>query len=122
MDFNPHKPIYLQIADTLCNKVISGEWRPNDRVPSVRELGVTLGVNPNTIMRVYEHLQNLNIIFNKRGIGYFVTAHAQNEILKEQKEHFLKVEAPAFLERMKLLGVSKEEVFKDCGLDPQSPK
>lgn len=112
MDFNPHKPIYLQIADTLCNKIISGEWRPNDRVPSVRELGVSLGVNPNTIMRVYDHLQNLNIIFNRRGIGYFVTAHAQNEILKEQKEHFLKVEAPAFIERMKLLGVSVEEIFE----------
>ena len=69
MDFNQNKPIYLQIADSICEKILSGEYLPQERILSVRELGISLGVNPNTIARVYEHLQGMEIIYNKRGIG-----------------------------------------------------
>ncbi len=109
MEFNPHKPIYLQIADSLCEKVLNGEWQPEDRVPSVRELGVSLGVNPNTIVRVFDYMQNLNIIYNKRGIGYFVNSGAKKEILKGQREQFLKEELPEMIKKMKLLGISMED-------------
>ncbi len=73
MEFNDHKPIYLQIADTVCDKIVSGEWNAEDRVPSVRELGMTLGVNPNTIMRSYEYLQTINVIYNKMWEEYELT-------------------------------------------------
>lgn len=110
MEFNPHKPIYLQIADSLCENILSGEWRPEDRVPSVRELGVNLGVNPNTVVRVFEYMQNLNIIYNKRGIGYFVCEGAKKEILKEQRGTFMKEELPMMIKKMKLLEISMDEI------------
>lgn len=112
MEFNPHKPIYLQIADSLSEKVLGGEWQPEDRIPSVRELGVSLGVNPNTIVRVFEYMQNLNIIYNKRGIGYFVSPDSKKEILKEQRLQFIQEELPGVIKKMNLLGISLEEFEK----------
>lgn len=105
MDFNQNKPIYLQIADSICEKILSGEYLPDERILSVRELGVSLGVNPNTIARVYEHLQGMEIIYNRRGIGYFVSPSAQERILEQQKEEFLRNELPIVARKMKLLGI-----------------
>ena len=105
MDFNQNKPIYLQIADSICEKILSGEYLPDERILSVRELGVSLGVNPNTIARVYEHLQGMEIIYNKRGIGYFVSPSAPERILERQREEFLRNELPLVARKMKLLGV-----------------
>ena len=105
MDFNQNKPIYLQIADSICEKILSGEYLPDERILSVRELGVSLGVNPNTIARVSEHLQGMEIIYNKRGIGYFVSPSAPERILGRQREEFLRDELPLVARKMKLLGV-----------------
>lgn len=85
MEFNEHKPIYLQIADNLCDKILSGEWQPEERIPSVRELGIVLGVNPNTIMRTYEHLQSADVIFNKRGVGYYIKRCKRDNYCRPEK-------------------------------------
>ncbi len=108
MDFNQNKPIYLQIADSICEKILSGEYLPDERILSVRELGISLGVNPNTIARVYEYLQGMEIIYNKRGIGYFVAPDAPEKVLQSHREEFLRNELPAVVKKMKLLGVSME--------------
>ena len=110
MDFNQNKPIYLQIADSICEKILSGEYLPDERILSVRELGISLGVNPNTIARVYEHLQGMEIIYNKRGIGYFVAPDAPEKVLKSHREEFLRNELPAVVKKMKLLGIPLEEL------------
>lgn len=112
MDFNQNKPIYLQIADSICEKILSGEYLPDERILSVRELGVSLGVNPNTIARVYEHLQGMEIIYNKRGIGYFVASDAPARILQMQRAEFLENELPLVARKMKLLGVPVSELEK----------
>ena len=105
MDFNQHKPIYLQISDSICEKILQGSYLPDERILSVRELGVSLGVNPNTVARVYEHLQGMEIIYNKRGIGSFVSPDAPEKILQQQREAFIKNELPAIKKRMQLLGI-----------------
>lgn len=108
MDFNQNKPIYLQIADSICEKILQGTYLPDERILSVRELGISLGVNPNTIARVYDHLQGMEVIYNKRGIGYFVSPSAPARILEMQREAFLREELPAVARKMKLLGVPLE--------------
>lgn len=110
MDFNQNKPIYLQIADSICEKILSGEYLPDERILSVRELGISLGVNPNTIARVYEHLQGMEIIYNKRGIGYFVAPDAPEKVLQSHREEFLRNELPVVVKKMKLLGIPLEEL------------
>lgn len=113
MEFNEHKPIYLQISDTICDKILSGEWGAEERVPSVREMGGMLGVNPNTILRTYDHLTNEEIIYNKRGVGFFVNESAKEKILRIQREGFLRDELPLIIKKMSLLGINPKDVF-DC--------
>ncbi len=105
MDFHSEKPIYLQIADRFSEAILSGSLKADERIPSVREYGAEIGVNPNTVMRVYEKLTASEILYNKRGIGYFVAPDAREKILQAQQEEFLKVEVPAIRRKMELLGL-----------------
>ena len=110
MEFNAHKPIYLQICDQLYGQILSGELKADDRLLSVRELGIQLGVNPNTIMRSYETMQAAGIIYNKRGIGYFVAENAKELVLNEMRNQFLNDELPQVIKKMKLLGIGIDEI------------
>lgn len=105
MNFTADKPIYLQIADRLCDRILSGELKGDDRVPSVREYGAEIGVNPNTMMRSYDKLLSEEILYNKRGIGYFVAPDAREKVLSVQREAFLREELPVIRRRMQLLGL-----------------
>lgn len=112
MEFNDNKPIYLQIADNICERVLQEEFTPGDRIPSVREWGATIGVNPNTVARSYETLTDRGVIFNQRGIGYFVSADARSKILDMERRHFMEEELPAVLQRAKLLGIDLKSILK----------
>lgn len=105
MDFDSNKPIYLQISDSLCERILCGEFPEDERIPSVREYGSSIGVNPNTVMRTYEYLTQDKIIYNKRGIGYFVCPGAKTVILEKQRKVFLEEELPEIVRRMKLLEI-----------------
>lgn len=112
MEFNENKPIYLQICDAISERILSGEIKPEDRIPSVREYGASIGVNPNTVMRSYEKLTSDGIIYNKRGIGYFVASEAREVILEENRRRFMEEELPALIRRMHLLGIDPSEIVK----------
>ena len=109
MEFNSNKAIYLQICDMICEKILSGDLKANDRIPSVREYGASIGVNPNTVMRTYEKLTNEGIIYNKRGIGYFISEGAKDIVLSNDRKEFLEVEVPVFLKKAELLGLDPKE-------------
>ncbi|MBQ1913400.1 MAG: GntR family transcriptional regulator [Bacteroidales bacterium] len=108
MNFSAEKPIFLQIADAICDRILSGELKGEDRIPSVREYGADIGVNPNTMMRSYEKLTADGVIYNKRGIGYFVSPDAREQILILQRREFLEKDVPAIKQRLALLGLTKE--------------
>ena len=110
MEFDSNKPIYLQIADAICDRVLSGELPEGERIPSVREHGSDIGVNPNTVARSYERLETLGVIRQQRGIGFFIAEDARELILKDARERFLSEELPAFAERARLLGISAKEI------------
>ena len=112
MEFQNGKSIFLQIADTITDKVVSGEFPAGQKIPSVRELASEMGVNPNTIMRTYSELQAMNIIENQRGIGYFVNPDAQRIILQGKKEEFFSKVLPGFLKQAALLGISADDLKK----------
>ena len=105
MEFDSNKSIYLQICDAICEQILSGTLKPDERIPSVREYGSEIGVNPNTIMRSYEKLTADGIIYNRRGIGYFISPDALQTVLEAQRKEFMEEELPQILRRMKLLGI-----------------
>ncbi len=110
MQFKDSQSIYLQIADYVCEKILLGEWKAEERIPSVRELAVQLEVNPNTVMRTFDFLQQQEIIYNQRGIGYFVTANARERALDYRKVAFLQKDLPGVFRNMYLLGMNTEEL------------
>lgn len=109
MDFNSNKAIYLQIVDHICERIILGNILVHEKIPSVRELAVELSVNPNTVMRTYDFLQQHHIIYNKRGVGYFVAEDALSEIKKYKKQNFIKEDLPQVFKNIFLLEISLDE-------------
>lgn len=113
MDFKKQKPIYLQMAESLMEQVLQGVLTPDERMPSVRDVATSMGVNPNTVMRTFDYLQGEDIIYNRRGVGYFVGTDARERILAHQRQEFLEEELPAIRQKMKMLGISIEELSLD---------
>ncbi len=111
-NFSFDKPIWRQIVDLMSEHILSGRWPEGERIPAVREFGMTLQVNPNTVMRAYEHFQSRGVIESRRGIGYFVAPGAAERIRHEQRETFMMVELPDLRNRMAMLGISPEEVME----------
>ena len=110
MTFSNDKAIYVQMADRLCDEILAGKYQDDDRIPSVREYSVLLEVNTNTAVKAYDELARANIIYNKRGLGYFVTPGAKKQILKERKNVFMKERLPELFRQMQLLGITLEDV------------
>ena len=110
MIFTNDKPIYIQMADRLCDEILSGVYKDDDRIPSVREYAVLLEVNTNTAVKAYEQLAREEIIYNKRGLGYFVTKGAKKQILKARKTEFMKERLPELFRQMRLLEISMEDI------------
>lgn len=88
MKFKESKSIYLQIADRINDEILQGQYAEEGRIPSVREYAATVEVNANTVVRTYDYLQGQEIIYNKRGIGYFVSAGAKDRIITLRKDIF----------------------------------
>ena len=112
MEFKDKKAIYIQIADYICENILNGHWKEEERIPSVREFAVSIEVNPNTVMRTYSYLQDAGIIYNKRGIGYFISKDAYTETVKLKKESFINNDLPYFYKYLKLLDLSLEDIEK----------
>jgi DNA-binding transcriptional regulator YhcF (GntR family) len=110
MEFRNDKAIYLQIADYVYNKVLSKEWKPGDRIPSVREIGALLEVNPNTALRTYTELQDSEIIVNKRGIGFYLTENCFTKVFNIRKKEFTNHVLPDVFTRMLSLNITMEEL------------
>ena len=112
MTFHSDKPIYLQMADRLCDEILAGTYKDDDRIPSVREYAVMLEVNTNTAVKTYDELARANIIYNKRGLGHVVTPCSAEQIRSKRRRQFKEQQLPELFRQMKLLDVSMEEVVK----------
>ena len=110
MEFSDNEAIYLQIAGYVGEQVLRRQWPPEEKIPSVRDLAASLQVNPNTVMRTYEFLQNQGVVYNKRGIGFFVAPEAVRKVQELRRERFLQHELPAFFNTMLLLGIGLPEL------------
>jgi DNA-binding transcriptional regulator YhcF (GntR family) len=110
MEFRQNQAIYLQIADHISERILSGTWTEGERIPSIREMSEEIEVNPNTVMRSYGYLQDLGIIYNQRGIGYFVAEDAYRKTLELKKKSFIRRELPRIFRTMDLLHLTCEDL------------
>ena len=110
MNFKETRPIYLQIAERICDEILSGEFKEEERITSIRDYSALVEVNPNTVMRTYDYLQQQEIIFNKRGIGYFVSQGAVKMIKRIRKETFLNEDLNNVFQQIYSLDISMEKI------------
>lgn len=112
MKFNNEKAIYVQIADRLCDEILTGKYNDDERIPSVREYAVLLEVNTNTAVKSYDLLASAGIIYNRRGLGYFVTKGAKDMIMKERRTLFMEEKLPELFRSMDMLGITIDDISK----------
>lgn len=113
MTFNNDKAIYIKMADRLCDDILAGTYSDDDRVPSVREYAVSLEVNTNTAVKAYDQLARDGIIYNRRGLGYFVTPGARDSIMQARRKAFLDTTLPSLFRDMRLLGIGIDDIVKE---------
>lgn len=116
MEFNQNKPIYLQLADLIMDRVQKDEVQPGERLPSVREFAAANGVNANTVMRTYTQLQQDGIIYNQRGIGYFYSGNALGKVQEIRMREVLDKEIYYFMDRLESAYITPDQ-FREMYID-----
>ncbi|MBQ7351572.1 MAG: GntR family transcriptional regulator [Clostridia bacterium] len=109
-DFDNDTPIYLQIIEHIKMQIINKEFLPNDKLPSVRELSFQYGVNPNTIQKALQELEDIGLIFTERTNGKFVTSNL--EIIEKIRQETIDNIIDDFFDSMLKLGLSRNDVMK----------
>ena len=112
MQFQDPSAIYQQIADYGIEQVLHERWTPESRIPSVRSLAGEVGVNPNTVMRAYNFLQETGIIYNERGVGFFVAKDGPEEAARLRRQNFIENTLPELVKTLDLLGIGAEELVE----------
>ncbi|MBQ2688204.1 MAG: GntR family transcriptional regulator [Clostridia bacterium] len=102
------RPICPQMCEQICVKIASGEFEPNQRLMSVREVAVAAGVNPNTVQKSFEQLEAKGIIYSVRGSGWYVSA--QTETAKDAVEKLIKSKTADFFGQMNALGLDDGQI------------
>jgi len=110
VNFKPNYSIYLQVADFVCEKVLTGLWHDGDKLPAVKDLAVLTSVNPNTVIKALTWLQDNEILSTQRGVGYFLTEGAASKTLALKRREFIEEDLPDVFASMQLLGVTLDEL------------
>lgn len=110
MTFSGNKAIYLQMADRLCDDILAGRYQADGRIPSVREYAVALEVNTNTAVKAYDELARRGVVYNRRGLGYFVAPDALDRIRRHRRDEFFGELLPEVFRQMRMLGIGIGEV------------
>lgn len=111
MEFKIDKsfPICPQICDQISASIASGEFLPDSKLLSVREVAIKAGVNPNTVQKSFEQLEAQGLIYSIRGSGWFVGNNANHA--KNQIDSLAKIKTKAYLNAMSQLGYNVEEII-----------
>jgi GntR family transcriptional regulator len=110
MEFKDKQAIYLQIADVICENILAKKWNEEDKIPSIRDMAIEIEVNPNTVLRTYSWLQDQSIIYNKRGIGYFVASGGYLKTMEVVRKNFIDNELPALFRTMSLINITIDDI------------
>ena len=108
-DLDNDRPIYLQLMERIQQDIISGVYKPGDKLPSVRDLAVEAAVNPNTMQKALSELERSGLVYAQRTSGRFITEDEQ--MLKDMKKEQASRHIAEFFEKMRSLGFQDEETL-----------
>ena len=104
------RPIYLQLMERIQHDIISGVYKPGDKIPSVRDLALDAAVNPNTMQKALSELERNGLVYSQRTSGRFITD--DEELLKNMKMQLATEHIRQFFEQMHQLGFSDDETLQ----------
>lgn len=107
-NFEQDKPIYIQIVNRIQLGILSGEYKPGQRLDSVRDLAAQAGVNPNTMQKSLQELENIKLIYSQRTAGRYITE--DENVIGKLRKIIAEVRIRTFIDEMKTLGYSIEEI------------
>ena len=110
--WNDTTPIYLQLKERVVAMMLDGVLKPGDALPSVRQVAADFQLNPITVSRAYQELVDETLVEKRRGLGMYVTEGAPEKLLASEREHFLRDEWPAVVERIQRLGLRMDDLLK----------
>jgi GntR family transcriptional regulator len=110
LEFNNNIPIYLQVIEKIKQDIVSGKLKPGEKMQSSREYSNELGINFNTVARVYKELEMEEIVFTKRGLGTFITE--STEQINSLRYDMAKKQIVTFIKGMEQIGYTKEEMIR----------
>ncbi len=109
-EFRTDRPIYRQIVDYVCALILKGQWLPGEKIPSVRELAVGMGVNSHTVLKAFDELQQQGLITPRRGMGFFLADNAPRLVQQKNRQEFFVDTMPEIFSRMASLGITIDEI------------
>ena len=112
MQWTNEQPIYQQVRDHIVSLIIDGVLKSGDPIPSVRQMAVEGGVNPLTVSKAYQELVDLEIVEKRRGLGMFIKNSAKKQLLKLEKDKFLKNNWPKIVKKANQLDIDLSELIK----------
>jgi len=108
-----NSPLYLQLANSLCDEILKDKYAAGERMPSVRDIAERVQINTNTANRTYDHLQSKGIIYKERGLGYYLSADAKEIIANMRREKFLNEQLPEIFRQMNLLKIDFKTIEEE---------
>ena len=111
MQWTNDQPIYQQVRDHVVSLIIDDVLKSGDPIPSVRQMAVEGGVNPLTVSKAYQELVDLKIVEKRRGLGMFITESAKKELVKLERNKFMKGDWAALLKKADQLGIDLAELI-----------
>lgn len=109
-NLNSERPVYLQLIEQIQAGIISGYFKPGDKLPSVRDLAAEATVNPNTMQKAFTELERIGLVYTNRTSGRYITS--DEKLIKELKEQSAINEIKEFLKKMKQLGLDEDEIIE----------
>lgn len=109
-EWNDSQPIYRQLRDGAVHMILDGVLKDGDPLPSVRNVAAEYRVNPLTVLKAYQQLVDEELVETRRGLGMFVKAGAREQLLKGEREKFLKEEWPRIAATIERLGLTRHEL------------
>lgn len=110
MNFDNNIPIYLQVMEKIKQDIVTGKMKIGDKMPSSRDFANELGINFNTVARVYKEMEMEEILFTKRGLGTFITETPEK--IDRLRYEMAKKQIDSFIKGMKQIGYSKEDMIR----------
>ena len=109
MEYNTASPIYLQVINELKKRMVKGELKPGEKMPSNRKLAVLFKVNQNTAARIYREMESMGLCYTKRGIGTFVSE--EDDMISGLKKEMAEELVRNFMQKMEDLGFQKGDII-----------